>query len=159
MVRPGRYLIIWGNEDDAVEITELDVKYMQGLINKDLRYIRSRSANRKGNGADANKSKIQSRQRLLNQLARLSEKGTDAMMNRDWDNKLWERLRAGPPMTAVEIMDFVGYTTTTVNGLQHASDAVTRVRAKVKLLSHRSLNPGGRGYTWTYTLAEGDDNA
>lgn len=59
--------LLWKGTDN-VEITELDMKYIQNLITKDLRWWRSRSANRKGEGADANRAKIESRQKLATKL-------------------------------------------------------------------------------------------
>lgn len=62
--------LLWKGSGN-VEITELDMKYIQSLITRDLRWWRSRSANRKGEGADANRAKIESRQKLATKLESL----------------------------------------------------------------------------------------
>lgn len=60
------YELVGGNRRE--ELNELDLKYLAKQVKNDLKYQRSRSATRQGDRGDANHSKVQNRQRLLDKL-------------------------------------------------------------------------------------------
>lgn len=57
-----------GEDDREAEVTELDARYILKLVRNDIKYMRSRSATRPGNGRDANASKIMHAERLAKKV-------------------------------------------------------------------------------------------
>lgn len=68
----GAYTLSKGGS--SVEVTELDLKYMKSLVDKDIRYLEGRGSRRKGEGQDANASKLKYRQQLSGKLDKLQRK-------------------------------------------------------------------------------------